>query len=153
MKTCAVFGHSKFVNKDFVGRKLKELFLRVIELGVGRFLVGSHGETDRLALGVLIDLKKEKPFIIVEKVVTTIKPFKKDELGVSELLGLNGVGVFSYEIENIHFKRRITYSNFKMIDESDFVVCYLRKNESCGGVKFAIDYAKKHNKQILNVEY
>lgn len=56
-----------------------------------------------------------------------------------------------YDIEDVHFKNRITVSNKKMIDDSDMIICYVDMTSYKSGAKNAIKYAMKKNKTVVNL--
>ena len=61
------------------------------------------------------------------------------------------VKTLMYEIEDIFFKRRITYSNKKMIDECDTLICYVDENFSNSGSKSIMKYAEKKGLNVINL--
>ena len=48
-------------------------------------------------------------------------------------------------------KNRIIFSNKKMIDDCDLVVCYVNMKVSKSGSRTAINYAIKQKKKIINL--
>lgn len=56
-----------------------------------------------------------------------------------------------YEIEEVHYKRRITLSNQKMIDECDTLICYVDESAYQSGAKTAMRYAQKKGLRIVNL--
>lgn len=48
-----------------------------------------------------------------------------------------------------HFKAAFEIRNRALVDRSDLLICYLRKES--GGVFRAVDYAKKRGKQVVNL--
>ena len=62
-----------------------------------------------------------------------------------------GFSTLIYDIETVHFKRRITYSNRRMIDECDLLICFVEEIITTGGAAAAYRYAKKKNKKIINI--
>lgn len=61
------------------------------------------------------------------------------------------VEVFSYPIENYHFKQRIIKTNEKKIDAANIVVAYVDMNEIKSGAKKSLKYAKNKGKKIINL--
>ena len=78
---------------------------------------------------------------------------KKDEYGNSRIdfYKNNDCKTLFYDIEDIHYKNRITYSNKKMVDESDIIICYVDMNSYKSGAKTAVKYALKQNKKVINL--
>lgn len=152
MKTCAFFGHRKVVDIYEIENRLLKIIETLIKEGFVRFLVGSHGEFDKLCLNACLNLKKKYNHIKIEYVITNFLNLTKDESGVSDYTGLENVNVISYNIEDVHFKRRIEISNRCMIDDSDIIVCYIRDKEYISGAVKAIKYAVKSGKRIINLK-
>ena len=49
----------------------------------------------------------------------------------------------------VHFKGAMQIRNCQMVDRSDLVVCYIEHNS--GGAFQTVQYAKKKNKEIVNL--
>lgn len=56
-----------------------------------------------------------------------------------------------YDVEDIYYKNRITYSNKKMVDNCDLVICYVDMKSYKSGAKTAVNYALKQNKKVINL--
>lgn len=106
MNKVAFIGH-----RNVLDISLREKLYKVVEKqildGNYCFIMGTHGEFDKLALSVCI--------------------------------------------EQEHYKKRITTSNKKMIDESDILICYVDNQKSYGGAKTAFDYAQKIKLKTINL--
>lgn len=61
------------------------------------------------------------------------------------------IATASYEIEEVHYKRRITLSNQKIIDECDTLICYVDEGAYQSGAKTAMRYAQKKGLHIVNL--
>lgn len=150
--TISIFGN-RFVPRMEDARKdlYNYLKLKVKDNNV-RILVGTHGDYDRLALGVCKQLQREYSNIHISLVFTSQK-FLIKEMQMDEFTGYyKGVETMIYDIEEIYYKRQIVVSNQKMVDDSDEVVVYNRGNNSYySGTNRVIKYAKKQNKPIINL--
>ncbi len=56
-----------------------------------------------------------------------------------------------FDIEDAHFKQRITLSNRQMIDSCDTLICYVDERVQQSGAKAAMRYAKKKGLTIINL--
>ena len=56
-----------------------------------------------------------------------------------------------YDIEQEHFKRKISISNKKMIDCCDTLICYVDTTRAYGGAVRAYKYAIKKGLHIVNL--
>lgn len=152
--TICFFGHRKIYCKD-----IKERLLTAVEEqiknGADSFIIGTHGDFDTLSLTVCRELRNKYPQIKISVVFTTLTILKKDnyddEIGSSIADYYKDVETMIYDIEEEHFKQQIIISNRKMIDDSDKVICYVKFKEYRSGAKRAVTYAKKQNKDIINL--
>ena len=152
MLTISFFGHRSIKEKLIRDRLHSELLKIVKTDGDVSFLIGTHGEFDRLVLSVARALRKEYKNIQITVVLTTLAFLKKDsEIGYAIADSYNDVNTMIYDIEEEHFKRQITISNQRMVDDSDIVICYVDMKEYRSGAKRAVNYAIKKNKKIINL--
>lgn len=154
MKTVAFFGHRRILNKKIIKEKLMKILQELISQGYSRVLIGRHGDFDDLALSTCLDYeKKYSSKIKINLVFTSLSFLHKDEYGYSKIDRYNDMGcetVF-YDIEEVYFKERITFSNKKMIDDSDLIVCFVDMSAYGSGAKKAVSYALKQNKKVINL--
>lgn len=153
MKTIAFFGHRQIIDKTLIQEKIMKILL---ELGVKEklnVLIGCHGCFDKIALSTCLKYKKESDNIKINIVLTSITFLCKDKFGESkaDFYENKGCRTLFYDIENVYYKNRITYSNKKMVDESDLIICYANMKNYKSGAKTAVNYAKKQNKKIINL--
>ncbi len=137
--TCTFFGHKDA--PDAIYQKLlkvvEELFL---ERNVDRFLVGTHGIFDSLALKALRELKKKYP-LLVYSVVLAYMPDANNYQDFET--------IFPEGIEVIPKRFAITHRNEWMVRASDVVVCYI--DHSWGGAFQFVEMATKQGKEIINL--
>lgn len=130
-------GHRRVFGKN-VEQRLAEAIKSEAENGCKSFIMGVHGEFDRLALKTCKQIRSIYNDIRIETVITS--------LGI--VTGYDGstlfddVDIVKYEIDDLHFKQRITRSNRLMIDECDAVICYVDMSKSRSGAKSTLNYAK-----------
>lgn len=154
MKTISFFGHREIFNKNAVKQRLLKELERLIPQGYTKILIGYHGSFNALSLSVCLYYKRNvNKNININVVFTSFSLLKKDEYGNSRIdfYKDNDCETLFYDIEDIHYKNRITYSNKKMVDESDIIICYVDMNSYKSGAKTAVKYALKQNKKVINL--
>ena len=148
---CCLFGHRYLFFYDRVAKELEIQLEGLIKNDVCTFLVGYNGEFDKLSRQVLNKLKETYTNIEIIVVVSNINHLKKNKYGYAKVDEFESYKTIIYDIENEHYKRLITKTNQCMVDDSDIVVCYVDMNTTYSGAKLAVKYAKKQNKQIINL--
>ena len=152
MKTIAFFGHRHIFAKPIIQQRLSRFLKLLIPQGFSNFLIGCHGDFDNLAFSSCLDYKKNVDNKInINIVLTNLSFLNKNRYEKIDFYENIGCKTLFYDIENIHYKNRITYSNKKMVDESDLIICYVDVNAYKSGAKSAINYAIKQNKKIINL--
>ena len=119
-----------------------------------KLLIGCHGEFDNITLLTCLNFKKTvNPNIKLSVVLTNVSYLNKDKYGYNKLTFYenNDCETIFYDIEDVHYKKRIAFSNKQMVDNSDLIICYVDNNAYKSGAKTAINYAKKQNKKIINL--
>ena len=144
-KVCAFIGHSMFVRCKLSLEVLKNTIENLVNIGVETFLIGSHGEFDEICLEVCCSIKDKYPYINIYKVCTNLYTIMKEKNYNKK------VEIISYPIENFHYKQQITKSNEMMIDRANYIVCYVDETTFNSGALKSFKYAKKKNKQIINL--
>ena len=147
MKT-AFIGHRQIFAKT-LPQKLMEAIKTEIKNGCFSFTMGTHGEFDRLALQSCRKLRNEYPELQIEVVLTSLHIIQKGDEWDSA--PYSDVSTVMYDIEETHFKQRITLSNRKMIDTCDALICYVDEKTYRSGAKTAMRYAKRKGLRIINL--
>ena len=147
----AIFGHSFIFNIEKVKERLKKAIINLISLGYDTFLVGYHGDFDKLALGTLRDLKKK--YNIKITLIVTSKNFfvKKNKNDYVMAHNYNDVEICTYPIEDYYFKQQIIINNRFMVNDCDLVLAYVDESKYRSGARKTVKYAKKINKKIFNI--
>ena len=123
----------------------------ILNKEVSTFYVNRHGKFDEMSLSVLRQLKINYPHIKICVVFENVN-YKKDKLGRSKLNDYDDCEIVSFFVENNYFKARIEETNKKMIEASNFVVCWCDLSAKFhSGAQKAILYAQKLNKKIINL--
>ncbi len=147
MKT-AFIGHRQIFSNT-LPRRLIEAIKAEIENGCLSFTMGTHGEFDKLALQSCRKLREEYPGLQIEVVLTSLHTIQKSNEW--DRAPYSDVNTVFYDIEEAHFKQRITLSNRKMIDASDALICYVDERAYRSGAKTAMRYAKRKGLRIINL--
>lgn len=150
----AFIGHRDCLPSDIMAR-VADAVKQQINLGCNNFVMGTHGEFDQVALYVCKSLQKQYKNLDFEVAITSLKQINPivstDEFGINKDYPYEGIKTVMYEIEDCHFKRRITESNRKMIDNSDTLICYVNESRLSNGAKSAMKYAVKRGLKVINL--
>lgn len=145
-KSCTFAGHST------APETLKnELIAAVTDLienqGVTTFYVGNHGRFDSLSASAVRAVKQShkdiRLILVVPKMSSTIdnnKDYYSDMY--DEIL-------IPAESDAAHYKAMITVRNRWMVDNSDYIITYIRREH--GGAYNTYKYAKKQNISIISL--
>ncbi len=135
---CTFFGHANAPKE--IEPIIKSTLVDLIEnKGVTTFYVGNHGNFDYMVANVLRALAEI--YSIKYYVVLAYMP-KKNEMFDNHTLLPEG-------IELVHPKYAISWRNKWMIDKSDYVVAYMRRN--LGGAYTFYNLANKKRKIVINI--
>lgn len=141
-------GHRSFFDRNIRAKLLSAIESETVR-GNFNFIMGTHGDFDRLALETCRKARAVDKRIEIEVVVTSLHELKRDkELGYN---CYDDVKTVMFEIENEYFKRQITLSNRLMIDECCALICYVDLNAYRSGAKTAMRYAEKKGLRIINL--
>ena len=153
-KVCFI-GHRQILDMS-IREKLKKAVENEIKDGADFFTMGTHGDFDRMALGVCRELRKTYKNITIEVVITsfkTIEPIIDHDpiFGDEKYYPYADVQTTMYNIEEEHYKRQIVASNQQMIDNCDTLICCINPTKTYGGAILAYNYAKKKGLHIVNL--
>ena len=143
-KTCSFFGHRFVLDIKSVKEQLKTLLEKMItQEGVDIFYLGEQGDFEILSAEVLNELKTIYPFIQRTDVICFSEQLNRKPKIQSDN--------FEYldELDLCKRKLRIIKRNQWVIDNSDILIFYV--NSPYGGAYQSYLYAKKKNKQIINL--
>ena len=149
IKTCAIFGHSEIEITNELEQKIIFTFKELISIGVDTFYFGGLGMFDGLCYKILTELKERYPHI---KRVFCL--FDQRHLRYNKRpkwLKEQSYDDFIYfDLDFNWWYKRIYYRNCAVIDRSDIVLFYAENRQNSGAYK-ALRYAKKKNKNIINL--
>lgn len=153
MRVCFIGHRDIFEN---IREKLKEVVENEIKNGAEFFTMGTHGDFDRMALGVCRELRKTYKNITIEVVITSLKSIEPttyhDKIfGDEKYYPYADVQTTMYNIEEEHYKRQIIASNKQMVDSCDTLICYVNKKHNPSGAKTTMNYAKRKGIKIVNL--
>ena len=151
--TCCFFGHRTINETDELKLKLYELIEKlIVEDNVDIFLFGSKSRFNSLCLEVVTEIKEKYPRI-KRVYVRAEYPYISDDYKKYLLESYED----TYYPEHIIGAGRAAYveRNYEMINKSKFCVVYYDEQNAPttrkSGTKIALDYAKKHKKEIIQL--
>lgn len=147
VRKTAFLGH-RHVYKEVEGR-IKDAVEEQIADGCKNFIMGTRGEFDGLALRTCRAAVKLHPQIKIEVFFTSYKQLSQTSNFGVQLYG--DVETVVYDVENVHFKRRITESIKHMLDECDTLICCINKDAVSSSSKQFLRYAEKKGLKIINL--
>ena len=148
--TAAFIGHRNIIPAN-IENELRKTVEQLISVGYNKFIMGAHGEFDKMALAVCRSVREEHPEIEIEVVLTNLEGrLKKDEYGYDPY---HDVKTVIFDIEEVYYKQRIMASNRRMVDLCDTLICYVDTDlyyfQSCS--KRVYNYAKRKGVNIINL--
>jgi len=146
---CCFAGHSDLFGKSEEVTKRIEAVAEelILNYGVNEFWVGSYGSFDGCSGCVIRELKQKYPDVSLELVIPYLK---KGLIEYKKLYEGKFDNILIADIpENKPRKFHITSCNEYMVDNSDYVICYIE--HTWGGAYNTYKYAKRKKKQIFNV--
>ena len=142
-KVCSFFGHRNLAGESQkISRILKEVLVDLIEKGTDTFYVGCHGEFDVLASQIAYDLKTDYPQIQVILILCYAGELNSAKSRFHDFF-------FPLEVEMTPKRACIVKRNRWVIDNSDWIVSFVKYET--GGAHSALEYARKHKKQIIEI--
>ena len=146
-KICCFAGHANIFDKEEVKIKLKKEIISLIEKeNVTTFYSGGKGTFDWLCAYTVDELRKDYPFIKSYWVLSYM-PKEKDEY--TERISKIFDDTVYPDIENVPKRFAIVKRNEWMVNNSDFLIAYVR--HGWGGAHKTLEYAKKKHIAIINI--
>lgn len=144
---CSFFGHSEIIKTDSLTRELTSIITSLIEkCEIKTFLFGGFGQFDELCWEIVTQLKKKYKDIDRVFCLTDVKhlnPMKRPQY----LSSLDYEKFVYLEPKFEHWYSRIYYRNCEMIEQSTFIIFYVKNYNNSGAYK-ALKYAQKHKKDL-----
>ncbi|MCR4719412.1 MAG: hypothetical protein K5768_07265 [Firmicutes bacterium] len=148
--TVSFFGHRYIENIFEIEQKIEEIVKRLIyENEYVDFLIGRDGEFDQLVSSTVKRMKKEMGYS--NSSLIWVMPYIKAEYenNRENFEEYYDEIEICYESSISHPKSAIQIRNRRMIDRSDLVIFYVRRNY--GGAYKAMEYAAKIGKRMINL--
>lgn len=139
-KTATFIGH-----KECYGVRVEDVqreIVKLIDSGVTDFLNGGMGGFDWMCARVVYELKKDYPqirnyLVIPYLTFNIIEPKYFEDI------------IYPEGFERYHFKAAIPARNRYLVDNSQYVVCYV--THGWGGAAKTLDLAQKKGLRIINL--
>ena len=149
-KICSFAGHSELYGQeaDIYKKLLLVIEKLVLTEDINEFWVGNYGAFDRLSAKAVRNLKEKYSYIQLNLVV----PYLTKEINeYREEYYKNFDNILMADIPEKTPKRfKIIKSNEYMVQNSNVLVCCVM--HSFGGAARTVEYAKKNNIKIINLE-
>ena len=143
MSSCTFYGHHDC--SEAIMPELEEVIIDLIEKNdIHEFYVGNHGAFDRMVRNALQKLMRQYPSVRYSVVLAYMpeKAILLDEEDQKHTLLPEG-------IEYSPKRFAISYRNRWMLDQSEYVICYV--NHGWGGAAQFAEKAIRKGKNILNL--
>ena len=135
---CTFFGHRDA--SDSLAEKLRKTLIELLKTGnVDVFYIGNSGNFDKLASRVLSELSSEYSFTC-RNVLAYLPEYETT---------YNFDTIYPEGLENVPKRFAISYRNKWMIEQSDIVVTYVRRNY--GGAHQFKELAKKKGNKVIEI--
>lgn len=134
---CCFFGHRDA--PEYIISEIKSNIETLItEYGVTTFYIGNQGKFDSMVVSVLKEMKNKFPQISYS-IVLAYLPKENENYNEKNTL-------YPYGIESVPKRFCISWRNNWMIDNSQYVICYITYNRGCCKIcRKSQKKEKKHN--------
>ncbi len=144
-KICCFCGHGKEWNLPIdIDQRVKEKIKNLIKVGVNIFYSGGMGAFDKKCETVVRQLKRENENIQIILII----PYRTKAIDAAFQEKKYDEIIYP-DLGQVHFKAAIQKRNRWMIDNSDYLISYVRN--STGGARQSFEYAKKTNINIIEL--
>ena len=145
MTACCGFGHRDVLEK--IDDAVYAAVLKAAEQGCDIFYTGAMGEFDSLFSSAVRKVKKTYPKI---KLIC-VKPYFTNDLNINgeDYSALYDDVIIPDDLADIHPKAAIKYRNRWMIDHSDIILVYTKRNY--GGAYETRRYAERIGKEVVYI--
>lgn len=147
-KRCCFAGHGSISDTAKTVEKIKQVAEDLIlNYGVKEFWVGHYGSFDGCSASAIRELKKDYPEITLELVIPYLT---KSIIEYKVLYDGKFDNILVADVpENTPRKFHLVKGNEYMVDNSDYLICYI--NHSWGGAYRTYTYARRKKKKMFNV--
>lgn len=144
-KVVAFAGHRYEWHCIGVEDKLPSVLEDLIAKGYTIFYDGGYGAFDKKCTNAVFELKRKYPQIKIYKILTYYHHDKEKY----DLPSCYDGSIFP-EIEELHYKQKITKRNEWIVDNSDILVCHIEETYKSGAYR-TVKYAQKINKPLIYI--
>lgn len=155
VKSCCFTGHRNVAEKDVdkiftINKIIIEILIN--EKNVTNFKVGGARGFDTIVSLVILQLKKQYPNIKLTLILPCenqdINWFEKDKFLYN--IVLRNADEITY-ISKKYTPNCMLKRNDKLLENSDYCLCYLKENTMKGGTFYTVSRAKKNNIKVYNI--
>lgn len=146
-KACSGFGHrTVFGNIELA---VQACVIQAIEMGCTVFYTGAMGEFDSVFISAVRAAKRRYPALGLRLIC--VKPYLTNEMNThkAQYDALYDDVLVPEELLGLHYKRAIPARNRWMVDRSDVVIGYVKRQT--GGAYAAVQYARTQGKVVCPV--
>jgi uncharacterized phage-like protein YoqJ len=145
IEVCSAFGHREVFEN--ISERISSAVRTAAEQGCEIFYTGAMGKFDKMFSSEVRALKKDYPNI---KLIC-VMPYMTNEINTQGdyLYTLYDDILIPTELADVHYKAAITKRNQWIIQRSDLVIIYTRRN--FGGAYSAKRYAQRMKKEIITI--
>lgn len=145
IEVCSAFGHREVFEN--ISERISSAVRTAAEQGCEIFYTGAMGRFDEMFSSEVRALKKDFPNI---KLIC-VMPYMTNEINTQGdyLYTLYDDILIPTELADVHYKAAITKRNQWIIQRSDLVIVYTKRNY--GGAYNAKRYAERMNKEIITI--
>lgn len=140
MKRCFFIGHREASERIFQVL-CDTIEVHITEYDVAEFVVGQHGNFDRLVAKALMEAKQRHPHIRI----VALTPYHPAEHKKPLPVGFDG-SIYPEGLESVPRRYAIVRANRYMIDHSDYLIAYVTHPAS--NAYNLVEYARKIDKTI-----
>ena len=142
-KIVAFAGHRYEWQSIGVEEKLLQVLEDLINRGYNIFYDGNYGAFDNKSRNAVLKLKNKYPYIRLVLILTYYH-HDKEKYPIPSYYD----DTILPDIEEYHYKQRITKRNEWIIDQCDLLVCHIKETYKSGAYN-TLQYAQKQNKPII----
>lgn len=145
IRACCGFGHREVFEN--ISEQLYMTLFQIAEQGCKTFYTGGMGDFDKLFSSAVRSVKS----IFSDIKLVCVKPYMTKEINEmgDYLYSIYDDIIIPTELADVHYKAIITKRNQLMINWSNIVLSYIKRNY--GGAFQAIEYAERQNKTVINL--
>ena len=141
-KVCFLFGHNT-APESLLSTLESAIEICCTELGVRQFVVGQHGDFDRLAMRALRAVKQRHDDVEL----SLLLHYHPAEHHIELPKDFDG-SIYPEGMEAVPRRAAIVVGNRCMVRNADFLICYVRHP---GNSKDLMEYAQKQGKVVINI--